>query len=255
MAQQQRIGRYEILERMAAGGQATVYRARDVNLGRVVALKVLFPQLASDPQFVERFMREARMAASISHPNVVTVYEVGQDSGQYFMAMEFMPSSLDTVLTERGSLPVSESLAFARQVASALGVAHEHGIVHRDIKPQNVLIAGDGSARVADFGIARASEFSVMTRTGQVMGTPHYMSPEQARGERVDIRSDIYALGIMLYQMLAGELPFHADTPLAVLRQHTDVPPPPLSKARPDVPPGVAAIVARCLEKDAATRY
>jgi serine/threonine-protein kinase len=217
---QERIGRYEIVERIAAGGQATVYRARDSQLGRFVALKVMHPHLAHDADYVERFLREARMAAALSCPNVAVIHEVGEENGAHFIAMEFLPSSLDALIKERGKLPWQEAVRFAQQVAAALQAADAQGIVHRDLKPQNILLAADGTAKVTDFGIARAAEFASMTATGMVMGTPSYMSPEQARGERVDIRSDLYSLGVVLFQMLTGRVPLESRTPQEVLTQH-----------------------------------
>ncbi|MFC1935612.1 protein kinase [Chloroflexota bacterium] len=253
--EQGRIGHYEVLEEIAAGGQGAVYRARDVNLGRIVVLKVLHHHIARDPQFKERFLREARTAASLTHPNVVTIHAVGEEDGQLYMAMEYLPVSLHARIRERGALGVEESLEIARQIARALQAGHERGIVHRDMKPQNVLITDKGLPKVTDFGIARVAEFGTMTAAGAIIGTPQYMSPEQARGERADIRSDIYALGIALYQMLTGELPFTTDTPLAVLRQHIDVESPRVRRVRGDVPQRVDSIVRKRLEKEAAKRY
>ena len=252
---QHRIDHYEILSKAGAGTQATVYRARDVNSGRIVALKVLDSKWADDPQYRERFVREARLAASVNHPNVVTVHEVGEDSGQLYMAMEYLSSSLQAFLEEHGSIPVGEALRIVRDVANALDGAHKRGIVHRDIKPANVLLTEDLLVKVSDFGIARAAGLPTMTNIGSIMGTPHYMSPEQARGERADIQSDIYALGIVLYQLLAGQLPFDADTPLAVLRQHIDDAPPSVRQHRRELPPELDAIVGRCLAKDKGHRY
>jgi tRNA A-37 threonylcarbamoyl transferase component Bud32 len=250
----QRIGRYEILEEIAAGGFATVYRARDTELGRVVALKVLHPHMARDPQYVERFLREARMAASISHSNVVTIHEVGREGNSHFIAMEYLPSSLEDRL-RRGRMPVPEALGIARQVALALQAAHQQGVVHRDLKPQNIMFTQDGTIRVTDFGIARAAELSTMTASGMVLGTPSYMSPEQAQGQRVDARSDIYPLGCVLYQMLTGTLPFQSSTTWEVIRQHIEAAPRQLRQLRADVPAAVEQLASRCLEKDPNRRY
>lgn len=201
MAQQQRIGHYEILEKVGSGSQATVYRARDLNLDRNVALKVLDAKWTDDPQFRERFLREARLAASISHSGVVTLHGVGEESGQLYMAMEYVASSLQALIEKCGPLPIDEALRIIREVANALDAAHEKRIVHRDIKPANILLTETLSVKVSDFGIARAAAIATMTSTGVVMGTPLYMSPEQARGDRADIRSDIYALGVVFYQL------------------------------------------------------
>ena len=251
---QRHIGRYQIVEEIASGGQATVYRARDADLERVVALKVLHPHLSADPQYLERFLREARMAASLNHPNVVIIYEVGRD-GQHFIAMELLPQSLHSLIHAEGSLPVDRAMDICRQTALGLQSAHEQGIIHRDIKPQNILLGSDGTAKVTDFGIARAADLSTMTRTGMLMGTPHYMSPEQAKGGRVDTRTDVYSMGCVLYQMLMGEVPFKADTPLAVIRQHIEERPRPVRSVRSEVPAAVERVVARCMEKDPGRRY
>ena len=255
MNQGQRIGRYEVLEEIASGGQGSVYRVRDMTLDRIVALKVLHPHWARNAQYRERFLREARTAASLTHPNVVTIYEVGEEGDHLFIAMEYLPRSLHDVLEEKGSLDIESAINMTIQMASALQAAHERNIVHRDIKPQNVLVGLDDTYKLTDFGIARAGDLSTMTATGTVMGSPPYMSPEQVRGERADIRSDIYSLGITFFNCLTGEPPFKADTPLAVLRQHTDVQPPRVSQLRPDVPRDVDDAVQRCLEKDPARRY
>ena len=253
---QQRIGHYDVLDEVAAGGQATVYRARDTRLGRIVALKVSHPHLARNPQFRERFLREARMAASLTHPNVVTVYDVGEEDGNLCMAMEFLPSTLFGLVRGRGALTVNEALEFTRQIADALNAAHQQGIVHRDMKPQNVLLTDQGLAKVSDFGIARATEFATMTASGMVMGTPAYMSPEQARGERVDIRSDLYSLGIVLYEMLTGRAPLEGSTPQQVMRHHLlELDTPVDALAGVELPPGVAEVLNRLLAKSTAERY
>ena len=247
---QQRIGKYEIVERIAAGGMATVYRARDTQLGRIVAIKVMHAHLADDADFVERFMREARTAASLSHPNVAMIFEVGQEGATHFIAMEFVPSSLDALLRERGKLPWAEAQPLVLQVADALRAAFRRGIVHRDLKPANILLSEDGLPKVADFGIARAAEFGTMTATGLVMGTPQYMSPEQAQGERVDIRSDLYALGVILFQMLTGHTPLEDNTPQEVMRHHLreqDTPMEALAEA--GVPAEASEIVAALLAR------
>ncbi|MEE8442605.1 MAG: carboxypeptidase regulatory-like domain-containing protein, partial [Dehalococcoidia bacterium] len=253
--EQRKIGRYQVLEEIASGGQATVYRVWDTQTGQVLALKVMHPHLAKDVSYVERFQREAQLAASINHPNVIRTYEVGQADGSHFMALEFLPLSLHDLIQAQGRMPLDRAVDITHQVALALEAAREKGIVHRDIKPQNILIGPEGTVKVTDFGIGRATDLSTMTRTGAVMGTPHYMSPEQAQGLRVDIRSDIYSLGISLYQMLTGEVPFNADTPWQVIRQHIDSKPTPVRRKRPDVPRAVALVVERCLSKDLDRRY
>ncbi len=220
MTTPERIGRYEILSRVAAGGQATVYRAQDSSLGRVVALKVMHPHLSDDAQFLERFVREARVAATLSHPNAVVIYEVGEDAGRHFIAMEYLPQSLHDLLTDRAPLSVDEAIDLVRPVALALEVAHQREVIHRDLKPQNILISEDGVPKVTDFGIARVAEFATISATGLVMGTPAYMSPEQAKGERVDARTDVYALGIILFEALTAHVPLEGLTPQDVMRHH-----------------------------------
>ena len=217
---------------------------------------MLHSHLASDAAYLERFRREAHITASIDHPNVIRIFEVGQDGDNYFISMEFLPESLNTVMEAEGRLSPERAVHIVYQVCLGLQAAYDAGVeVHRDIKPQNILLAPDGTMKLTDFGIARAADLSGMTRTGQFMGTPHYMSPEQARGERADIRTDIYAFGVVLYQMFTGELPFSADTPLAVLRQHIEVTPPSVRRARADLSPALASVVERCLAKDPARRY
>ena len=223
---QQRIGSYQILEEIASGGQATVYRAWDVRSGQVVALKVMHPHLTRDTTYVERFQREARLAAATTHANIIRIFEVGQEGNTHFMALEYLPLSLGNLIQAQGGMPIERVVDIIHQVALGLEAAHQEGIVHRDIKPQNILIASDGTAKITDFGISRMTDLATMTRTGAVMGMPHYMAPEQARGQRVDIRSDIYSTGIALYQMLSGELPFDAETPWEVIRMHVDARPP-----------------------------
>ena len=244
---QQRIGRYQVLEEIASGGQGSVYRVFDPDTGQIVALKVLHPSLAGDRSYIERFHREARLAASINHPNVVRIFEVGEDNGRHFMSLEFLPESLARIVESGGALPVDRAAEFGAQIADGLAAAHALGIVHRDIKPQNVLIGPDGTAKVTDFGIARAAAMTTMTATGAMMGTPHYMSPEQARGQRADIRADIYALGIVLYQMLTGKVPFDADTPLAVLEMHREATQPKVRQTRREVPSQLEAVIVPLL--------
>ena len=252
---QQRIGKYQVLEQIAAGGQGIVYRALDPDLQREIAIKVLHAHLSFDAQYQERFLREARMVASLNHPNVVTIHEVGTDGNLLFIAMEYLPSSLQGLLEERGTLPVEEAISLVRQAALGLQSANARGITHRDIKPPNLLLTDDGTVKVTDFGIARAGDFSMMTNSNIIMGTPHYMSPEQAQTNTVDIRSDIYSLGIVLYQMLSGELPFKGETPLEVMRKQVDEQPQPIRQERPDIPIELEQILNRCLEKSPARRY
>ena len=253
--EQQTIGKYRILEEIASGSQGTVYRPRDTSLNRVVALKVLHPHLSSDASILERFRREAQMAASVTHPNITQIFEVDQDGDRHFISMEYLPLSIHNLIQSQGRLPIDRASAICLQTAAALQAANHSGIVHRDIKPQNLLLAPDGTVKVTDFGIARAASLSTMTQTGALMGTPHYMSPEQARGQTPDIRSDLYSLGIVLYQMLTGQVPFQADIPLEVMRQHSEVQPTPVRQRRGEVPVGLEQVVMRCLEKRPERRY
>ena len=252
---EQRVGRYQVLEEIASGGQATVYRVWDTETGRILALKVMHPHMSRDAAYLERFQREARLAASINHPNVVRIYEVGQEGGRHFMALEYLPLTLHHLIQAQARMPLEREVDIAHQVALGLEAAREQGIIHRDIKLQNTLIGPEGTAKVTDFGISRAADLSTMTRTGMIMGTPHYMSPEQAKGLQVDIRSDLYSLGVVMYQMLTGELPFEADTPWEVIRRHIEVPPRPVRQLSSDTPRPVEQVVSRCLEKEPDRRY
>ncbi len=253
--QQRTIGRYQVLEEIASGGQGTVYRAWETTTGRVVALKVLHPHLSSDAGVLERFRREAQLAAAVTHPNITQIFEVGRDGDYHFISMEYLPLSIQTLIESQGALPIDRAADICYQTARALEAASRGGIIHRDIKPQNLLLSPDGMVKVTDFGIARATSLSTMTRTGAVMGTPHYMSPEQARGQRVDTRSDLYSLGIVLYQMLTGRIPFEAETPWEVIRQHIEVKAEPVRRVRSEVPRPLERLVERCLEKRPDRRY
>ncbi|MBI2917817.1 MAG: protein kinase [Chloroflexi bacterium] len=255
MSMRQTIGRYQIIEHIASGGQATVFRAWDTSTGRVVALKLLHQHLAESGPHLYRFHREARLAAEAAHPNIVQVYEVGRDGDSHFIAMEYLPVSLDDLMRNQRQMPVDRVVDIARQIAGGLEAMRVRGVVHRDIKPPNVLIGADGQAKLADFGISRLTEDARLTRTGAVMGTPHYMSPEQAHGKALDTRSDLYSLGVVMYQMLAGDVPFDADTPFEVIRKHINEQPRPLRQIRPDVAVALQRIVSRCLAKSPDRRY
>jgi serine/threonine-protein kinase len=249
--------RYQVTHLIARGGMALVYRAQDQLLNRPVALKILYPELSANPSFVERFRREAQAAANLSHPNIVPVFDWGEDAGTYFIVMELVDGqSLAEVLRGGRTLTASRTAQLGAQVASALGYAHRQGMVHRDVKPGNILITPEAQVKVTDFGIAQAvASEDHLAEEGSVMGTATYFSPEQAGGAPVDGRSDLYSLGIVLYEMLAGRPPFTGDTPLAVSSQHVHDTVTPLGQANPSVPRDLEAIVMKALAKSPAARY
>ena len=248
-------GRYKVVRKLGTGGMANVYLAEDQELGRRVAIKMLDDRHAQDEQFVERFRREAKNAAGLSHPNVVSIYDRGQAEGTYYIAMEYLEGrTLKELLVARGPTPIPVAIDYARQILAALGFAHQHGVVHRDIKPHNVAVAPDGRIKVMDFGIARAGT-SQMTETGSIIGTAQYLSPEQAKGAPVGPASDIYSVGIVLYEMLTGSVPFTGDTPLEIAMKHLSAIPEPPSEQRPEVPHELDSIVLRALAKRPEDRY
>lgn len=244
------LNRYEILEKTGEGGMAVVYRARDTLLNRQVAVKILRSQFASDREFKERFRREAQAAASLSHPNVVNIYDVGDTGRIHFIVMEFIVGrTLHEIIRDESPLAIDRCVNIALQIAQALAHAHEHHIVHRDIKPHNILITNDGRVKVTDFGIAQALSSANLTQTGMVMGSVHYFSPEQAKGVNVQHFSDLYSLGIVFYEMLTGSVPFKGESPIAVALKQIQDQPPQLTNRRPDIPERLAKLVMQLLEK------
>jgi eukaryotic-like serine/threonine-protein kinase len=248
--------RYEIQRGIARGGMAEVYLARDQLLDRPVAVKVLFAEYARDPSFVERFRREAQSAANLNHPNIVAIYDWGQERGTYFIVMEYVRGrSLRDVVQVNGPFSARRTAEIGAEIAGALEFAHRNGVVHRDVKPGNVLITADGDIKVTDFGIARAGTSEGLTQTGAVMGTATYFSPEQAQGHAVDGRSDVYSLGVVLYEMVTGAPPFAGESPVAVAYKHVREEPEPPSARAPDLPPDLEKIILTAMAKDPDSRY
>lgn len=249
-------GRYAVGERLGGGGTAFVYRGRDALLNRTVAIKVLNTHMTVDGDFVAKFRREAQAAASLSNPHIVAIYDVGQDQDTHFIVMEYVEGkTLKELIVDSGTLASKVAIDIAMQIAEALRHAHQHGVIHRDIKPLNILMTRDGQAKVTDFGIARAMTSSTLTQTGALMGSVHYLSPEQARGGYTNERSDIYSLGVVMYEMLAGDLPFTGDNVFSIGLKHLQESPRPLGELFPHIDPRLEAIVMKCLRKEQDNRY
>ncbi|HEX2053803.1 MAG TPA: serine/threonine-protein kinase [Actinomycetota bacterium] len=248
-------GRYELGDLVASGGMGHVYAARDVKLDRAVAIKFLRPDMAAQPDIRARFEAEARAAGRLSHPHVVGVFDTDEDEGRPFIVMELLSGR--TLLDEAAAGPFSEERTreVGLQILSALGASHGQGILHRDLKPGNVLLSHDGSIKVADFGVAKMAEGMHLTQAGMLLGTPAYLAPERIAGEPASEASDLYSVGVILYEMLAGRKPFDADTPLGLMRAIQDDPVPPLAQVRPDVDPALAAAIERAMAKDPAGRF
>lgn len=248
--------RYRLLRELARGGMAAVWEAEDRVLARKVAVKLLLPHLAADEAFLRRFRQEAVAAAALVHPNVVTTYDTGRDGEVAYIVMELVEgTTLAKVLKTDGPLPLQRAVDIAAQVADALACAHEHGVVHRDVKPANILLAADGRVKVTDFGIAKAGQGADLTRTGMVMGTAKYLSPEQVHGKPADSRSDVYSLGITLYEMLCGSAPFGGDSELSTALARLTTTPDSLRERRPEVLPALEAVALRALARSPESRY
>src|SRR5690606_12530551 len=242
--------------KLGEGGMAEVYLATDLLLNRAVAVKILHARFAGDREFVERFRREARAAASLSHPNVVNIYDVGEDQDTHYIVLEYVKGrNLKDILRRYGPLPIRQATFVARAVAAALAAAHRQNLIHRDVKPHNILITDEGRVKVTDFGIARAASAATLTHTGTMLGSVHYFSPEQARGQPAGPQSDVYSLGVVLYEMLTGRVPFTSDTPVGVALKHLQEDPVPPSHYRRRLPERLEAIVLRAMAKDPGERY
>ncbi len=252
-------GRYEILDHIATGGMASVFKTWDHRVERIVAMKVLRSLDKSDERAVERFRREARAAAALTHPNAVTIYDFVEEMGQYFLVMEYIDGpTLKQLIGQRRQLQPREALEIAAQVCAVLQVAHAHNFIHRDIKPQNIMLArntGSVLVKLTDFGIVRVVEDQGLTNSGIVLGTADYLSPEQARGEKLTASSDLYSLGVVMFEMLAGRPPFVGPTAVSIAMQHASMDPPPLRQFNATVPSAVEQIVKRALEKEPKERY
>lgn len=248
--------RYRLDTLIGEGGMALVYKAECSLLQRPVAVKILRPQFATDVEFVERFRREAQAAARLSHPNVVNVYDVGQDHGLNYIVMEYVSGeNLKDLIKKEAPFTAARTLNIARQICEALQHAHQNNLIHRDIKPHNILITPDGRVKVTDFGIARAASASTLTQSGSVLGSVQYFSPEQAKGAPAGVASDLYSLGCVIYEMLTGTVPFKGESPIAIALKHLQEQPPPLHELRPGLSPAIEALVARSLAKDPSLRF
>lgn len=247
--------RYELQELIGSGGMADVYRAQDKVLNRSVAVKILHEQFRRDEEFIGKFHQEAQAAARLSHPNIVNIFDVGISGDDHYIVMEYVPGdTLKTMIQEKGHLPVEDALRIAREISDALAMAHANNIVHCDIKPHNILMMPDGHAKIADFGIARAVTESTMTYSGNVIGSVHYFSPEQAKGTYITPKSDVYSLGVVLYEMLTGHLPFTGENPVSIAMKHLQEEPVPVRQYNPEIAPVVEAVVMKAMSKDPAMR-
>ncbi len=248
--------RYEIVSRLGGGGMAVVYKARDTLLNRRVTVKVLRSEFTSDDEFVSRFRREAQAVAKLSHPNIVSIYDVGQEDDIHYIVMEYIEGrNLKEIIREQGRLPVNQAVDIARQICDGLQDAHENGIVHRDVKPHNILVMDNGRVKVTDFGIAQMMSSVTVTDSSTIVGSVHYFSPEQAKGETTGVKSDIYSVGVVLYEMLTGKVPFEGETPIAVALKHINSEPVPPGRLNPGISPELERIILKAMHKDVTMRY
>ena len=249
-------GRYELIEKIGDGGMAVVYKAKDKLLNRYIAIKILRPEFTKDASFVENFKRESQAAAGLSHPNIVAVYDVGREGNINYIVMELIDGrTLSDIIAEEAPMDYRKVIDITRQVASALSVAHNNKIIHRDVKPQNIMITKDGTVKLADFGIAKAVNDATLSTGSKIIGSVHYFSPEQARGNYVDERSDIYSLGIVMYEMLTGKVPFDGDNPVTVALKHINEEIKPPSELVSGIPPQLERSVMKCANKFQTNRY
>ena len=253
--QRQSIGGYHIIDKIDSGGQGAVYKAWDPSSGQVVALKTLLPNGAANSDGIERFRREAELTAQVAHPNVIRILDNGWDDDSHFIVMEFLPISVADLIRSVGRLPIGRAVDICRQAVLGLQAANNHGIIHRDIKPSNLLIGPDGTVKVTDFGLARSSNLPTMTSSGAVMGTIQYMSPEQVQSQKLDARTDIYSLGVVLYEMLTGSVPFNGQTGYAIMRKQVEERPESVRQRRSKVPRQLDGIVNKCLAKRREDRF
>ena len=250
------MGRYELVEKIGEGGMAVVYKAKDRLLNRYVAIKILRPEYTRDAQFVDSFRRESQAAAGLEHPNIISIYDVGREGNIHFIVMEYIDGmSLSDVIKVEAPMDYKAAISIAKQIASALSMAHHHNIIHRDVKPHNIMMKSDGTAKLGDFGIAKAVSDSTLTETSKIIGSVHYFSPEQARGSYVDERSDIYSLGIILYEMLTGKVPFDGDNPVQVALMHINDEIIPPSRIVSGIPPALEKVVMKATDKFQTNRY